>query len=104
MNTTIDLTPIIMAVIALISAIVTGYVIPLVKSKTTNAQFSEIVGWVKVAVGAAEQLYVGQGRGEEKKAHVLKFLEEKGYKVDTEAIDAMIEAAVNQLNSGNLDI
>ena len=30
---------------------------------------------------------------------MLKFLEENGYTVDLEAINAMIEAAVRQLNS-----
>lgn len=104
MNAAIDLTPIIKAVVVLISVIITGYVVPLIKCKTTNAQFNEIIGWVKVAVKAAEQIYDGQGRGDEKKAYVLKFLSDNGYKVDTEAIDALIEAAVNQLNSGNLDI
>lgn len=46
----------------------------------------------------------GQGRGEEKKKYVLEFLASMGFTVDEEAINAAIEAAVNQLNGGNLPL
>jgi hypothetical protein len=59
---------------------------------------------VKIGVAAAEQLYKGQGRGEEKKKYVLEFLASMGFTVDEEAINAAIEAAVNQLNGGNLPL
>ena len=58
----------------------------------------------KIGVAAAEQLYKGQGRGEEKKKYVLEFLASMGFTVDEEAINAAIEAAVNQLNGGNLPL
>ena len=54
---------------------------------------------MKIAVAAAEQLYKGAGRGAEKKAYVLEFLKKNGFTIDMDAIDAMIEAAVQQLNS-----
>ena len=50
---------------------------------------------MKIGVAAAEQLYKGQGRGEEKKKYVLEFLASMGFTVDEEAINAAIEAAVN---------
>ena len=59
------------AVIALIAAIITAFVIPWIRSKTTAAQFEKIKMWVTVAVEAAEQLYTGSGRGAEKKAYVV---------------------------------
>jgi hypothetical protein len=96
----IDLTPIINAAIAVIAAVATAFLIPWIRSKTTEGQRKELAAWIKIGVAAAEQIYNGQGRGEEKKAYVLKFLEENGYTVDLEAINAMIEAAVQQLNSG----
>lgn len=83
----IDITPIINAVIALAAAGVTVFLIPWIKSKTTD-----------------EQLYEGQGRGEEKKKYVLEFLASMGFTVDEEAVNAAIEAAVNQLNGGNLPL
>ena len=50
---TIDLTSIANAVIALIAAIITAFVIPWIRSKTTAAQFERIKIWVTVAVEAA---------------------------------------------------
>lgn len=100
----IDITPVINAVIALAAAAVSVFLIPWIKSKTTDAQRKELVEWVKIGVAAAEQLYEGQGRGEEKKQYVLDFLKSKGFTVDEESIINAIEAAVNQLNGGNIPI
>lgn len=94
---TIDLTSIANAVIALIAAIITAFVIPRIRSKTTDAQFEKIKMWVTVAVEAAEQLYTGSGRGAEKKAYVVEFLNSKGFKIDAETLDKLIEAAVFNL-------
>lgn len=58
----------------------------------------------KIGVAAAEQLYVGQGRGEEKKQYVLDFLKQKGFKVDEESVVNAIEAIVKQLNTEGLTI
>ncbi len=93
-----DITPVVNAVIALIAAVVTAFVIPWVKSKTTAAQREEINSWVKIAVTAAEQIYSGAGKGKEKKAYVLKFLEEKNLKIDEKSVDLMIESAVKNMN------
>ena len=80
------------------AAAVTAFVIPWVKSKTTAAQREEINSWVKIAVTAAEQIYSGAGKGKEKKAYVLKFLEEKNLKIDEKSVDLMIESAVKNMN------
>ena len=75
---TIDITPIANAAIALIAAIVSVYLIPWIRSKTTNEQRKQFVAWVKIAVSAAEQVYNGPGRGEEKKQYVIDFLKAQG--------------------------
>lgn len=93
-----DITPVVNGIIALIAAVVTAFVIPWVKSKTTAAQREEINSWVKIAVTAAEQIYSGVGKGKEKKAYVLKFLEEKNLKIDEKSVDMMIESAVKNMN------
>ena len=49
-----DITPIFEAVAALIAALITAFVIPYIKSKTTAEQQKEINAWVKIAVAAAE--------------------------------------------------
>ena len=100
----IDITPIVNAVIALLAAGVSVFLIPWIKSKTTDAQRKELLEWVKIGVAAAEQLYAGQGRGEEKKQYVLDFLKQKGFKVDEESVVNAIEAIVKQLNTEGLTI
>ena len=94
-----DITPVVNGIIALIAAVVTAFVIPWIKSKTTAAQREEINAWVRIAVTAAEQIYSGVGKGKEKKKYVLDFLAEKNLKIDEESVDLMIESAVKNMNA-----
>jgi len=96
---TYDITPIVQVVLTLIGVIITAVIVPWIKSKTNEQQQEEIKQWVKIAVAAAEQIFKGQGRGEEKKKWVLEFLAKYNLKVDMDAIDAMIESAVWELNN-----
>lgn len=93
-----DITFVIEALIALVSAIITAFVVPYIKSRTTAAQQEQLQGWVKIAVAAAEQIYTGSGRGSEKKAYVVEWLTERGLTVDTDKVDALIESAVYELS------
>lgn len=97
MGNTIDLTMIANAIIALAAAIITTYIIPWIRSKTTENQRREIFAWVDVAVKAAEQIYNGPGRGAEKKRFVLKYLAEKGYTLDDKSVEIALEAAVKEI-------
>ena len=99
---TIDITPIINAAIALIGAAVSVFLIPWIKSKTTAEQRKELIAWAKIGVAAAEHIYVGQGRGDEKKQYVLEFLKSKGFDLNEESVNNAIEAAVKQLNTEGL--
>lgn len=92
-----DLTPIITAVLTLIFSLITAFLIPYIKAKTTDEQFNTIKLWVQVAVQAAEMLYVGSGRGEEKKQYVIEFLKSKGFTLNAEEIENLIESAVLEL-------
>ena len=56
---------------------------------------------MKVAVEAAEMIYVGTGRGEEKKAYVVQYLNSKGYTLDADSINNLIESAVLELKTRN---
>ena len=96
----VDLTDIIVAVLTLISALISAFVIPYLKTKVDSDKFEKIKAWVKVAVEAAEMIYVGMGRGEEKKAYVLEFLHGKGFTLDMTSIDNLIESAVLELKKG----
>ena len=94
-----DITPIIEAILALVAVVITSIVIPYIKKRTTTEQQKELVAWVKIAVTAAEQIYVGTGRGPEKKLYVVEWLADRNITVDTNQIDALIESAVYELNN-----
>ncbi len=100
----IDITPIAQALVVLIAAIISCILIPWIKTKTTDGQRQQLVAWTKIAVAAAEQIFKGTGRGEEKKKYVLAFLEEKGITFDENIVNAAVEAAVKQLNSEGIII
>lgn len=93
----VDLTPIISAVLTLIISLVSAFLIPHIKAKTSEEQFNTIKLWVQIAVQAAEMLYVGSGRGEEKKQYVIEFLKSKGFTLNAEEIENLIESAVLEL-------
>lgn len=98
MNELINLTPVFNAVIALIAAVISAFLVPWIKANTTAKQQEQMLDWVEIAVNAAEQLYKGSGRGEEKKEYVMQFLADKGYTADLNEIEAAIEAVVLQFN------
>ena len=94
-----DITPIVEAIIGLVAVVITSIVIPYIRKKTTTEQQKELVAWVKIAVTAAEQIYAGVGRGAEKKQYVLDWLDDRSITIDANKIDALIEAAVYDLNN-----
>lgn len=99
----IDLTPLLQAIIGILAVIITKYLIPYIKSKTTAEEQAEIAEWISIAVTAAEQIYTGSGKGAEKKAYVIEFLQSKGYtaavNVISDELNALIEAAVYGLKN-----
>lgn len=95
-----DVTQILMATITLIISLITAFLIPYLKAKIGEKKLDDLLKWVSIAVTAAEQIYVGSGRGEEKKAYVLEFLNSKGLTVDMDALDKLIESAVYALKGG----
>ena len=92
-----DLTPIFNAVIALLAALITAFVIPWLKRKTSAQEREELLRWVEIAVAAAEQMW-DSTQGEAKKKAVLAFLREKGFIFSESEIDSAIEAAVLKLH------
>ena len=98
----IDFTPVLEAVATLAVALITTFVVPYIKSKTTLEQQTQINAWVRIAVAAAEQVYEGPGKGDQKKAYVLTWLAGHGIAIDEDKLDAMIEAAVYELTNNGL--
>ena len=101
----IDITPIIVSVIGLIGLILTGIVIPSLrswlKSKVTNSQWETIKNYALAGVQAAEILFNAQGKGEEKLEWVSKYIEAQcaahGIKIDMDTVRIAIENAWKSL-------
>lgn len=92
----IDYTQIIQAVIALVSVLITTFLVPYLKRKVSAQKLEELKKWVGIAVSAAEQLF-GSKTGQQKKEYVLSFLLDKGIVFDAAEVAAMIEAEVYKL-------
>lgn len=96
-----DWTPIIEAAIALLAAIITYFVVPFVKSKTTESQQQTLEFCIRSAVRYAEQKYKDKEKmGALKKEEVLAFLDKLGLldESNREMVDKKIEAEVYSLN------
>ena len=98
----IDFTPVLQAIVGLCAAIITTFVVPYIKSKTTLEQQTQINEWIKIAVSAAEQVYDGPGQGDKKKAYVLTWLASHGTAIDADKVEEMIAAAVYELTNNGL--
>lgn len=90
----INLTPILQAIIALLAALVTYRLIPWIKERTTKEQQGNLQALIRVLVYAAEQIY-GAGNGPEKLQYVCEQLRARGYEVDLAEIEAAVYSAFN---------
>lgn len=98
----IDITSVIQAVAGLVMAVVTVFVVPYIRAKTTAEKQQKINDWVFIAVTAAEQIYNTSGKGSEKKEYVKKFLFDLGFTYSDEDLNALIESAVYKMKAGVL--
>lgn len=85
-------------VISLIGVILTGLVVPWLRMKLTNEKLDTVERWVNVAVAAAEQIFSVPDSGIKKKMYVMEFLKSKGITITDQELDALIEAAVYEVN------
>ena len=104
---TIDLTPIVQITIMLAVVIITSFVIPWIKSKTTQEQWQMIQDIAKISTKAAEILFKGSGRGQEKLEYVMtyikEFCSEKGIYFNNDAIRQTVENMVKKMNDEEKD-
>ena len=92
----VDLTGIFEALIALVSSVVTAFLIPWLKTKLTNEQLNKAHSIIQIGVFAAEKLY-GAGNGDKKLAYVEELLKAKKIKLDTKTLKAMVDAEVKKM-------
>lgn len=87
-------------VVMVSTLVITGYLIPWLKSKIGTEKMEQAEKWVKYAVLKAEQVMSGKN-GTEKKSYVVEFLTylfwEKDILITEEQLDILIEAAVKQM-------
>lgn len=91
-------------VLSIVSVLVTGVLVPLLKQKYGKEKVISVMEAVDIAVKAAEQIYKETGQGNLKKQYVLMRLNEQGFKVTEKELDDMIEASVLELNRWKQEI
>ena len=98
-----DITNILEAVVCLIGALASVFLIPYLKTKLNEAQRKRIKQYIDTAVTAAEKLFPkkdGEKLGEKRLAYVAEYLKTKGIYFDVnntyDDIRVMIESAVNE--------
>lgn len=94
-----DFTAIFQAILTLLGAIITYWLVPYVKAKATSQQQANVAILVRTAVAAAEQLY-GAGMGKAKLDYAQAWLNERGVNYSR----AEIEAAVRDLSNDIISV
>jgi hypothetical protein len=85
-------------VIMLVGVVLTYKVVPWIQGNVDVKNLAMVQTLIQAFVAAAEQLFPKAGSGELKKAYVLEKLQEKGITVTDVELDALVEAAVYELN------
>ena len=103
----IDITPILNGIIAIIGAIISLFLVPLLKEKLSEAKLNRVKKIIEAAVKAAEVLFPaldGEKMGAEKLEYVHNYLSDRGITFDMynvyDEVRVMVESAVNDL-TGN---
>lgn len=90
-------------VLSAVSAIISLFVVPLLKRWVENNKNDEMLKMIEKAVKAAEQTFDGSGLGADKKQDVMDFisdwLEKNRITVSHKELDRYVEAAVYDMNN-----
>lgn len=96
----IEITQIMVVFVTLLSAVMTGILFPLIRSKVSAAQWELIKEFAVAGVQAAEIL-LGAGNGKEKFEQAKRYIEQQckkyGIKMDADAIQVAVENAWKDL-------
>lgn len=93
----INITVIAILIVELIAAIAIAFAIPCIKTYMDNGELQKLMAYAQIGVKAAEMLFKESGMGEKKKEYVIEFLKSKGYDLDMDALEAVIESAVLEM-------
>lgn len=90
-------------VLSAVSAVISLFVVPLLKRWMENNKNDEMLKMIEKAVKAAEQTFNGSGLGADKKQDVMDFisdwLEKNRITVSHKELDRYVEAAVYDMNN-----
>ena len=95
---------ILQVVLAIVSIVVTGILIPLIKTKISKTDLEKALVITDIAVKAAEQIYKETGQGVIKKKYVIDYIKKSGLNLTDNEINALIESAVKELNLWQTEI
>ena len=107
MNNLVNITPIILAVIALCTVLLTSFVIPKLKTKHPQEEIDKALNQLEVYKNVAtlacrmvEQLYPGmaQTKFNEARNFMIDYLTKAGIEIDEDQVTAAIESAVLEIN------
>ena len=91
----------VLTLIPVIGAIITYFIVPFIKSSVSEKQLAQYKEWAILAVKTAEMLWKESGHGEDKKAYVVKFLNDMFNKnkitITEEQLEVLIESAVKTM-------
>lgn len=107
MDNLVNITPIILAIIALCTVLLTSFVIPKLKTKHPQEEIDKALNQLEVYKNVAmlacrmvEQLYPGmaQVKFNEARNFMVDYLTKAGIKIDEDQVTAAIESAVLEIN------
>lgn len=101
--TMIDFTPLAQAIITLLAAVITVYLIPWIKTKLSAEQLVYVKTAVGIAVYAAEKAY-GAGNGDAKLKYVEDALAARGIELDTMELKTMVDAEIQKMEQAGKDV
>lgn len=87
--------------ITILGLVLTYYVVPFIKSKTTEKQREDAEYWIKMAIKFAEMAYKDKGQGKFKKEYVINFLNKKGIKLTLPQLNNVIDLFVDEFNKND---
>lgn len=97
------ITKIVEAVLTIILALVSAYLIPWIKNKLGDDRYRELVEFCEICVRSAEQLFTEE-QAQEKKTYVVEmivpYVRKLGLNLGEEEINAIIESCVNFVKYG----
>lgn len=92
---------VILALIPVLGAIITYFIIPYIKTNMDSAKLAQYKEWATLAVKSAEMLWKETGHGEDKKSYVVNFLTDmfnsRKITITEEQMNVLIESAVKEM-------